>query len=127
MILLDANILLRLCNRDDPEYRRCQRAIFQARAGEPLAIAPQSLYEFWAVATRAPEVNGVGMDIGRARQWIANFLRMFPLLPEAGELVRIWAAVVEKYGVKGFRAHDARYVALMQVHRVGKLMTYNVK
>jgi len=127
MILLDANLLLRLTNRHDPEYRRAQRVVFRYRAAEALAVAPQSLYEFWAVATRSRDVNGMGMEIERARSWIGNCLRMFPLLPEPAQLVRAWVAIVEKYGIKGFRAHDARYVALMQLQGLDKIMTYNVR
>lgn len=52
MILLDANVLLRLTNTDDPEYKRIQRVIFNYRSNDTLVLAPQSLFEFWAVATR---------------------------------------------------------------------------
>jgi predicted nucleic acid-binding protein len=127
MILVDANILLRLGNKSDPEYRRAQRVVFRCRQSEPLVIVPQSLFEFWAVATRALDVNGLGMDTPRARVWILNFLRMFPLLSEPSELVGTWADLVARYDVKGFRAHDARYVAMMQLHGIQRLLTYNVK
>ena len=38
-----------------------------------------------------------------------------------------WVSLVELYGVTGFRAHDARYVAMMQIYDIRHLMTYNVK
>ena len=127
MILLDANVLLRLGNQSDPEYRRAQRVIFNCRKTDEVVIVPQSLYEFWAVATRSQDVNGLGMDIARVRQWIATFQRMFCLLSEPPEIVRTWAALVEQHAIKGFRAHDARYVAMMQLRGIQRLLTYNVK
>lgn len=127
MILLDANVLLRLGNKSDSEYQRIQRVIFKARATDILVLTPQSLFEFWAVATRAQDVNGLGMEPARARSWIQNFVRMFPLLSQPVDLVRIWVELVDRYNVKGFRAHDARYVAIMHAHGISKLMTYNVK
>ena len=127
MILLDANVLVRLSDSKDPEYRRVQQAVFARRSLEVVAIAPQTLYEFWAVATRAKSVNGLDMSVSSAKQWIAACSRMFHLLQEPAELVEAWATLVEKYGVTGFRAHDARYVALMQLHGITHFMTYNVK
>lgn len=67
------------------------------------------------------------MDIERARHWITTARRMFRVLPEPPEIVPLWAALVEKSRVTGFRAHDARYVAMMQAHGINRLMTYNVK
>lgn len=63
------------------------------------------------------------METDRASQWIEKFFRMFPLMHETPEVARLWAALVEKHGVKGFRANDARYVALMQARGIDKLMT----
>lgn len=49
------------------------------------------------------------------------------MLVEPPKMLETWAALVERHEVKGFRAHDARYVALMQLHGITRLMTYNVK
>jgi len=127
MILVDANILLRLGNQSDPEYVRAQRVIFNCRKADQVVIIPQSLYEFWAVATRSKDVNGLGMDSAHARPWITTFQRMFRLLSEPAEIVRTWADLVDRYAVSGFRAHDARYVAMMQLHGISQLLTYNIK
>jgi len=66
MILLDANILLRMAHRNNPTCGPTIAAVFKLRRTDALAIMPQCLFEFMAVATRSPVVNGVGMDIDRA-------------------------------------------------------------
>ncbi len=127
MILLDANVLVRLSDKDDPEYSRAQRVVYSYRAVDEVVLAPQTLYEFWAVATRGREVNGVGMNIARARLWITTCQRMFRVLPEPLNLLTTWGNLVETYAITGFRAHDARYVAMMQVHGIRQIITYNAK
>ena len=127
MILLDANILVRISNHRDPDCQRTLRAVFSCKKTDEVVLAPQTRYEFWAVATRPEQFNGLGMRIGRARQWIAATQNIFRLLVEPPKMLETWAALVERHEVKGFRAHDARYVALMQLHGITRLMTYNVK
>ena len=38
-----------------------------------------------------------------------------------------WEDLVDHYAVTGFRAHDARYVAMMQLCGIQRFLTYNVK
>jgi predicted nucleic acid-binding protein len=127
MILLDANILIRMCNKNDPDFGRTRRVVFDYRKTETLAVASQSLYEFWAVATRPPANNGLGFDGSRANRWLGRYVRLFRFLPEPLELFQNWTALITKHDVRGFRPHDARYVAMMQLQGITQLMTYNVK
>jgi predicted nucleic acid-binding protein len=126
MILLDANILLRMSNHRDPDCKRTLRVVYEHKKSTEVVIVPQTLYEFWAVATRSKQYNGLGMDIARVRMWIAASQHYYRLLPEPEKILPTWAALVEMHQVKGFRAHDARYVAMMQLHGITHLMTYNV-
>jgi hypothetical protein len=66
-------------------------------------------------------------EIDRARQWLAACRRTFRFLPDPPDLIGQWTQVVTQFAIKGFRAHDARYVAFMQLHGISHLMTYNVK
>ncbi len=127
MILLDANILVRLADRNDPKHALTLQAILTWRRTDSLLIVPQSLYEFAAVATRAVENNGLGMDNERAARWLARCRRMFQFLPDPPDLCDRWQTVVSKYVVRGFRVHDARYVAAMQALGVDQLMTHNAR
>jgi predicted nucleic acid-binding protein len=38
----------------------------------------------------------------------------------------IWQELVERHGVTGIRAHDARLVAAMQSYGISRLLTFNV-
>jgi hypothetical protein len=81
MILLDANILLRMTDSSDPNYKTALDAVFKARTATKLVIAHQSLYEFCAVATRAKSANGLDMDRPRMSRWISRYRQLFDLLP----------------------------------------------
>ncbi len=127
MIVLDANILLRLADNKDPKHEMTVGAVFRHARTDQLVIVAQSLYEFWAVATRSTAGNGLGMDIARVDRWIERYRRMFPLVADSAQVVDQWQALVRKHKVTGVQAHDARYVGTMLVHGIPKLMTYNIK
>jgi predicted nucleic acid-binding protein len=132
MILLDTNLLTRMTRSRDPQAG-VARAAIQALLGrgERLIVVPQNLYEFWAVATRAPGPppvgrNGLGMTPAQAGHWLRFFRRRFTLLHDREEISRLWQALVEAHGVTGFRAHDVRLVAAMQSYGLTRLLTFNV-
>jgi hypothetical protein len=120
MILLDTNLLTRMTRAHDPQSGIARTAIQTLFGrGERLIVVPQNLYEFWAVATRAPGPpptgqNGLGMTPNQAGQWVRFFQRRFTFLPDHDQLCKLWLALVEAHGVAGFRAHDVRLVAAMQ-------------
>lgn len=126
MILVDTNLLGRVTNSADAHCATARRAIRTLNAnGERLVIVPQNLYEFWAVATRDPGVNGLGMGIAQANQWIDLFRRRFILLPDRHDLPARWQELVRTLGIRGFRAHDARLAAAMQCYGLSRLLTFN--
>jgi predicted nucleic acid-binding protein len=131
MILLDTNLLTRMTRSHDPQSGVARAAIQTLRGrGERLIVVPQNLYEFWAVATRAPGAppaggNGLGMTPAQAGHWVRFFRRRFVLLHDREELSSLWQALVETHGVTGFRAHDARLVAAMQSYAISRLLTFN--
>src|SRR6185312_17260514 len=58
---------------------------------ERIALVPQNLYEFWAVATRSAGPrptgeNGLGHGVEQASQWLIFFQRRFTLLPDREDL-----------------------------------------
>jgi len=93
MILLDTNLLARINNSGHPHCAVARRAVTVLRGrGEQLVIVPQTLYEFWAVATRKAGAspagqNGLGMTTNQASQWLRYFQRRFTLLPDRAELL----------------------------------------
>jgi hypothetical protein len=73
---IDTNILLRSVQTNDPQFSITENALDKLRARqETLCIAPQNLVEFWVVATRPLDENGLGMAPSRAAREITALLR----------------------------------------------------
>lgn len=125
-ILLDTNILLRLSDTDHPASAEVVTALdwMDAHAIEGV-IVPQVMYEYWVVATRLLEHNGLGRDTVTAATDIRDFCTLFRLLlDERGVFVQ-WQKLVTDYAVVGKLAHDTRLVAAMQRHGVTDILTFN--
>ncbi len=124
--LLDANILLR---RIEPAHVHHAVALSAVRSltasGAALCIAPQSVYEFWAVATRLIADRGLGLSIAQADRDTAHIESLFTLLPDGPDVYRQWRRLVAQYGAQGKLAHDARYVAFMLAHGITHILTFN--
>ena len=89
--LLDTNVLLRLAQSDHPMHSFAVNAITTLRRQEAfLCIMPQNLIEFWTVATRPFNVNGLGMSIETASQEVARMKRFFPLQSDRPEIFPLW-------------------------------------
>jgi predicted nucleic acid-binding protein len=127
VIFADTNILLRLDQTSAPEYPIVENALNKLRLRqEVLCIAPQNLVEYWVVATRPQRENGFGLTPARASAEITKLLRLFRLLPYSREVFETWQRIVAAQGIIGRQAHDAHLVAMMQVHSVMSVLTFNI-
>jgi predicted nucleic acid-binding protein len=125
-ILLDTNILLRSAKQDHPQYRgSVDAAELLRQRGHELLIVPQVLYEFWAVATRPVENNGLGMHPTDAEKEIVSIQRLMRLCPDEPAIFHIWKGLVASLQVKGKQTHDARLAAAMEQHAITHLLTFN--
>ena|ERR1051325_798231 len=126
LCLLDTNILLRSLDRNHPQCRVVRRAIVALRRqnAQPCFVA-QNLIEFWAVATRPVDANGLGMSTEWAAAQLAKIKRFFVILPETSEILPRWEKLVIQYRVLGKKTHDARLAAAMEVHGVSQILTFN--
>ena len=115
-IFLDSNILVYLLATLSPYHRATVTTVQRlTNQGVLLAIAPQSIYEFWVAATRPTSDGGLGYDPATARSQIHRFVQRFRLLDDS---ILAWSDVIDlavTEGVLGRRIHDARLVALMRV------------
>lgn len=126
-ILLDANILLRLVDPTNAAHAIAATAVSALRAqGDTLHIVPQSVYEFWAVASRPVANNGLGLESAECVRELTNVKKSFALLDDRPTLFREWEAIVSGIACHGKVAHDARYVAAMRTHGLSHLLTFNV-
>ena len=124
--ILDTNILLRFCDPVSPSYEQARQAIAKLLTdGHQIYLAPQSLTEFWVVATRPLEANGLGWDVRKTRSEIDQLLYQFPLLEDTPAVFAHWLYLVTAQNIKGKKAHDARFVAAMLTHGVTNLLTFN--
>ena len=119
MVLVDTNILLR-SHPSDPSYAVVDAALTKLKhKEEALCIAPQNLIEFWAVATRAHQENGMGMNVSIAAKEIGKLLRLFRVLPYTPQVLEAWRRIVT-----GKQTHDAHIVAIMEVYAVESILTF---
>ncbi|MFN7525880.1 MAG: type II toxin-antitoxin system VapC family toxin [Dolichospermum sp.] len=125
--LVDTNILLRLVQKNIPMHLDTQRAILKLKKqGEFLCIIPQNIIEFWAVATRPLDKNGLGLSITQAEEESEKLKKIFILELDTPQIFTEWESLVIKYQVMGKQVHDARLAAAMVAHNITHLLTFNV-
>lgn len=109
--VLDANILVRLADTTDAMHATTEQATKSLRAsGAVLRTLPQSLFEFWVVATRPREKNGIGLKVSDAETFIDLFVRLYWPIPDDPSLVTYWRRLVVRYGVTGKQAHELTHL-----------------
>ena len=126
--LIDTNILLRASDRSSPRYELAVNSVASLIAqGHEGIIAPQVLIEFWVVATRPIEVNGLGWSIERTEKKINQLISQFTLVEETEAIFARWLELVTRYQIKGKRTHDARLMAVASAHEISHILTFNPK
>lgn len=127
-VLVDTNVLLRSVQPSHPMHDPAVRTVAALiRSGETVVITPQIVAEFWNVTTRPIERNGLGWSHSHALDEVISIEGFFSLLIESTEVYNEWKRLLVAYGVTGVQAHDARLVAAMIVHGVGRILTFNVQ
>jgi predicted nucleic acid-binding protein len=121
MILLDTNILVRLADRNDPEYQMTHAAIKGAfRNKRQPVVSQQCLQEL-----RPAKKNGLGMQTTAADRYIHRFMRLFLLVDDPPGLFAQWRDLVNRFNVQGLQSYDARLAACGIRLKCSGIMTYN--
>jgi predicted nucleic acid-binding protein len=123
--LVDTSILARARDIGHPRRAACVDALRRLIATGRPCICAQVLIEFWAVATRPREVNGLGLTLEEAERDLDDWEQSLELLPEPPDVGARWHALVRQYAVQGRQSHDARLVAVMLAHGVTRVLTLN--
>lgn len=124
--LIDTNVLLRDSDANSTQHTMARAALKTLESQSArLIVAPQNLIEFWAVATRPANVNGLGLTTVQAGASLASFKAAFTLLPDSPDVLPTWERLALQYGVQGKQTHDCRLVAFMLVHGITHLLTFN--
>lgn len=125
--LTDSNILLRLLQRNDPHHSTIRQAVRTLLArGDELCCAPQNIVELWNVSTRpATARGGFGLTTAETDRRVRLIERVFTLLDETPAVYPEWRRLVVGNSVVGVQVHDARIVAVMNVHGITHILTLN--
>lgn len=125
-VLVDSNVLLRIDQTGNAHQTIAQQAVGAlVDRGHELRTLPQVLYEYWVVATRPVDANGLGFSCEDTRRLIDEHGALFPVLRDERGVFDRWCELVARYAVHGKRAHDARLVAAMLRHDVRHVLTFN--
>lgn len=125
-ILCDTNVLLRSAQRYHPQYSASAGGIEKLiRANREPVIFLQNLVEFWNVATRSEQSNGLGYSVQRTNEELVRLTESLVILPDHPRTAQLWRALVVDHEVRGVQVHDARLVAGMKAHGIQEILTYN--
>jgi len=125
-VLVDTNILLRSVQPNHPLCSQATHAVSKLiRQKDAVFFCPQNIAEFWNVATRPAERNGLGMSPEEALQEVSNIEKSLTLLPDVPAIYTAWKQIVAAHKVKGVKVYDARLAAIMSVYAVENVLTFN--
>jgi len=123
---VDTNVLLR---RTQPDHEHHSAAVESVArflgADEPVYFTLQNITEFWNVATRPIGNNGPGFSPAAPLAEVNQIERVLILLEDSPLVYREWKRLVVEHRITGVRVHDARLVAIMNVHRVRRILTFD--
>jgi predicted nucleic acid-binding protein len=120
--------LVRAAQLRHPATRTAINAIKKLhRQQHVLCLAPQNIIEFWNACTRPVDVNGLGLSVAGTERYVKRLKRMFTVVHDSPQTFQAWRELVLRHGVVGSKVHDARLVAVMRVHGISSILTFNVK
>ena len=124
--LIDTNIWLRVVQRESPHHNLAVDALaILLQHGHEVFVTAQNVIEFWSVASRSIDANGLGWSLETVRQEVNRLHAQFPLLDDTPDVYTHWLRLVTATQVAGRRVHDARLVAVMITHEITHLLTFN--
>ena len=128
LYLLDTNILIGLADTKASERPIAREAVRTLLGqGHTCVLAAQVLFEFWSVATRPIDVNGLGLTTEECREEIDRLRSQFPLLDDTSDVFERWLSLVTDLKISGKRVHDIRLLALILEHGATHILTLNSK
>jgi predicted nucleic acid-binding protein len=125
--LLDTGILLRLANTVDPLHEVVSLAI--QRLGDRhhnFMTTSQNIAEFWNVATRPKELNGLGFTIDVVSTALSRTVEpLCPVIREHSQHYKELKRLLNTYRIVGKQVHDARLVASLLTWKIPTILTLN--
>src|ERR1700722_20574970 len=115
-VLVDTNILLRSAQPTHPLCAQATQAVSKLiRQEHTVLFCSQNIAEFWNVATRPADLNGLGLSHEEVLQEVSSIERLLTLLPDIPAIYPAWKEIVEDNKVQGVKVYDALLVRIMTV------------
>jgi predicted nucleic acid-binding protein len=125
-VLVDTNTLLRSVQPNHPLCSQATQAVAKLiRQRDSVFFCAQNIAEFWNVATRPADRNGLGLSPEEVLQEVSNIEKSLTLLPDVPAIYGAWKQLVAAHKVQGVKVYDARLVAIMSVYSVECVLTFN--
>ena len=126
-VMLDTNVLLAATDEGRAEHHGALTIMNEWAAGDTtLCTSGQILREYFAVATRPTEHNGLGLKPADAVSNVRAIRERTAFLAEDARVADRLQGLLADVACKGKRVHDANVVATMLVHGVSTVVTMNV-
>lgn len=127
--LADTNIWLRLSEPAHPMFAPAFQAVGTILGrSEEIVLVPQVITEYWRVVTAsASQRGGFGWEPAQADAEVRQLEAQFPMRQDTPDIYDHWREIVRAEGVTGASVYDARLVAVMLVHGLTRILTFNVK
>jgi predicted nucleic acid-binding protein len=124
--LADTNVLLRWAQPSHPDHLVARNAIETLlQRGDQIFLTAQNVIEFWNAATRPANRNGFGLSPAQADQAVGQMEAFFSFAPVTPAVYGEWRQLAVAVGVSGVQVHDAHLVAVMRVHGLTHILTFN--
>ncbi|MGB4780353.1 type II toxin-antitoxin system VapC family toxin [Microbacterium sp.] len=124
-VVVDTTVLL--AATDMSRSAHVAATAFLSDDERPLALTPQIVREYLAVATRPETANGLGLTAAQARANVDEFLSDMRLLADDATAVRRLLELVSQGAATGKQVHDANIVAVAVAHRAVTIVTDNLQ
>jgi len=125
LVVVDTNVLLAATDRSRDSHSAATQLISEDE--RRLAITPQIVREYLAVATRPLEVNGFGLAGEDAVANVEQFLDDMELLSEDAATTRLLLELIGQASAAGKQVHDANVVAVALAHGAAAIITDNAR
>lgn len=111
--MLDTSVLVRYAGPASIGRQHAWEAVARLKKEATQgAVCPHVLIEFWAVATRPLDKNGLAMTFVEAKEWVNRFTdELFQVIDDTPKTYEKWLELVFDYSVSGFHTYDAKVVA----------------
>jgi len=124
---LDTNVLLRIAQPAHPMHSIASDALKNLTvAGEELCVFPQNIREFWNVASRPADRNGLGLRPKQVELEVQRIESAFNVIADGPDIQQEWRRMVSFHGVSVVQVHDCYLAASVKIRGIHNLLTFNI-